>query len=179
MANYYNTLAGVTATQTTNASVTDLSGVNLFISMLPQAAYSSGEITAMKSFLSGGGTLFLIGEASGYVPGGISIPFLNDALAELGSPLSFIAAPDDPSQHDATGAQIASNPLTNGVHDLLYAFTSEVTGGTPLFFTTSKAAFIEVSAGEVSGVPEPAALPVMLLGGAALLYLARRRRTTA
>lgn len=176
---HYNALPGVTATQTTNASVTDLTGVNLFISMLPQAAYSSAELAAMNSFLSGGGTLFLFAEGNGYAPGGKSIPFLNAALSALGSSLSFVAANDDATDHHATGAQIAANSLTNGVNDLYYAYTSETTGGTPLFFTTSGAPFVEGSAPEVSGVPEPAALPAMLLGSAALLVFLRRRRSVA
>ena len=42
-ATYFNSLAGVSATTTTAASVTNLTGVNLFISMLQQAAYTAGE----------------------------------------------------------------------------------------------------------------------------------------
>jgi len=54
IASYYNGLSGVTATQTTATSVSSLAGVNLFITMLPQGAYSGAEISAMSSFLSGG-----------------------------------------------------------------------------------------------------------------------------
>lgn len=180
IAGYYNTLSGVTATETANTSVTDLTGVNLFISMLPQAAYSSAELAAMNAFVSGGGTLFLFAEGADYTPGGNSIPFLNAALSSLGSSLAFVAANDDPMEHHATGAQIASNPLTSGVNDLYYAYTSETTGGTPLFLTTTGATFVEGStAGVGPVVPEPAALPVMLLGSAALLVFLRRRRAQA
>ena len=43
IASYYNGLAGVTATQTTSTAVSSLAGVNLFITMLPQGAYSGAE----------------------------------------------------------------------------------------------------------------------------------------
>jgi hypothetical protein len=172
IATFYNTLGGVTANQTTTSSITNLSGVNLFISMLPQTAYSSGEISAMSSFLAGGGTLFLIGEGQGYAPGGVSLPFLNSALSSLGSPLSFVPASHDPGTHTASGGRIATNALTAGVNNFGYAYTSETIGGTPLFFDSTDAAFVEVSG---SATPEPGTLPVVVLGLTAILITHRHQ----
>jgi hypothetical protein len=178
IATYYNGLAGVTATQTTSTSVTSLTGVNLFITMLPQAAYSAGELSAMGSFLSGGGTLFFIGESSGYSGGGVADPIITSTLGLLGSAMTMSG--NDGSSYPMN-AVVVSNPLTAGVGTFVYGFTSFVSGGTALFETSSGAAqgspFVEVQTiGGTSTTPEPVSEVLMLGGLAGLGLLARRKK---
>jgi hypothetical protein len=177
IANYYNGLPGVTATQTTATSVTSLAGVNLFITILPQAAYSADEISAMSSFLSGGGTLFFIGESSGYSGGGVADPIITSTLSALGSTMTMSG--NDGSFY-SRNAVVVSNPLTAGVGTFTYGFTSFVSGGTALFDTNPGAAqgspFVEVqTVGGTSTTPEPVS-EVLTLGGLAGLGLLARRK---
>ena len=172
IANYYNGLGGVTATQSTAASITSLAGVNLFISMLPQSAYSSGEISAMQSLLASGGTIFFIGESTGYGPGGIADPIITSTLATLGSTMTM--AGNDHGTYP-TGATVLANPLTAGVSSFTYGFTSFITGGTPLFDTVGGTPFIAVESVGGAATPEPVT-GLMTLGGLAGLGLLARRK---
>ncbi len=143
----------------------DLAGASLLISAVPLAAYTPAEIALMSGFLNGGNTVFFMGENGGFAEGVAGNGFINTALSSLGSGLFLVNAVDDSGFHTAVGSQIALDPLTSGVNSFVYAAVSEVNGGTPLFFTTSGAPFVEVSA----AVPEPGTL-VML--GSGLLGLA-------
>ena len=171
IASYYNSLTGVTASQTTATSVTSLSGVNVFISMLPQSAYSAAELTAMSNLLTSGGTVFFIGESTGYGPGGVADPFITAALGSLGSTMTMTG--NDGSAYPQTAITVA-NPLTAGVSGFTYGFTSFVSGGTALFDTASGVAFIEEQS--TSSAPEPVTSALTLCGLAAFGVVARRTR---
>jgi hypothetical protein len=167
IANFYTGL-GVTVITTTAAfTASDLAGASLLISALPQSAYTPTEIALMSSFLSASNTVFFIGENE-QVPLNENA-IINAALSDLGSGLSIASAEDDAGWHTATGSQIAINPLTTGVNSFVYADVSEVSGGTPLFFTTSGAPFVEAAAPVSAPVPEPSTFSMMLL---VLLWLA-------
>jgi PEP-CTERM motif len=176
IASYYNGLSGVTATQTTATSVASLAGMNLFITMLPQGAYSGAEISAMSSFLSGGGTVFFIGEATGYIPGGIADPIITSTLGTLGSAMTMSGA----NGVDYGNAVVVPNALTAGVSNFNYVYTAWVSGGTPLFDTNPTSGtglpFIEVQTVGGSLTPEPASEVLMLGGLAGLGLLARRKK---
>jgi len=175
IANYYNSLPGVTATQTTS-SVDSLTGVNLFISILPQSTYSPAQFSAMNNFLSGSGTVFFIGESTGVPSGAIAAPIITAALGALGSNMTM-------SGNDASlfpvNAIVLANPLTAGVGTFQYGFSSFVSGGTPLLATNPGGSpFIEVqTVGGLSTVPEPVSAASILGGLAGVYLLALRRRS--
>ena len=168
---YYDSLSGVSSS-IFSGTVTSaqLSGVDLFVSILPVDNFTGSEIAAMDSFLSGGGDIFFLGEHSGFADYNARI---NDALTGLGSCLSIVNDSFDGYWHSATGSQIASDPYTAGVTLFRYAATSQVLGGTTLFYGTSGQPFVTYG---VAPIPAPGA---MLLGGIGigLVNWLRRRRT--
>jgi hypothetical protein len=180
IADYYNSGTNVTASVTNAASITSLTGVDLFVSIIPTGAYSPAQLTAMSTLLSAGGTVFFIGENQNYLVN--SLPYINSALSYLGTPMSLIPALDDPGIHNAGGSQIAANSMTQGVSHFWYAYTSEVSGGTPLLYTQSLAPFVSMSFtpnGPVTrgqGTPEPGTTCLITLGLAAAGWRVRARR---
>src|SRR4051794_36070800 len=85
---YYNSLPGVSAT-TTSGTITSanfLGGVDLFFIVVPNRSFAAPEISAMQTFLNGGGTLFLIGENNGFPTENAN---LNTVLAGLSAPMSL------------------------------------------------------------------------------------------
>lgn len=184
IADYYNSLSTVTASVTNAGSVSSLTGIDLFVSILPEAPYTAGQLSAMSTLLSAGGTVFFIAENQDYMVN--SLPYINSALSYLGSPISLVPGLDDPGIHDAAGAQIAANSLTRGVSNFWYAYTSEVSGGVPLLYTQSLAPFVSMSytpsntpAGPVTGnqlVPEPSTVGLLVAGLAVAGWRVRGRR---
>ena len=174
---FYNTVAGVTATMVTGTvTAATLSGANLFVSVLPDDAFSAGELTALSSFLAGGGTVFFLGEnnSSDFAVANAAI---NSALAALGSGLSIVPDLFDAGFQDATGAQIAADTFTAGVTSFRYAAPSRVAGGTDLFFGTQQQPFVAYQ--NTVAVPEPEAYGMLLAGLGLLGFAARRRNQNA
>jgi len=176
IANFYNLRPGVTATQTT-APESSLSGADLFISILPQTAYTLAELANIDSFLGRGGTLFLIGDSS-RTPGGVAAdPAINGVLASLGSAVSVGGV-------DQTAFAHAPQ-----VGNFQYGFTTFVTSGTPSPSTSTSTStvapliavdtvpqVVEVQA--VESMPEPASMLLFVSGLAGLGLLAHRRKKT-
>jgi len=165
---FYNSLSGVTST-VYNGPITpgQLAGVDLLMAPFLKATFSAAEVDEINNVRQSGGTLFVSGEADGVNGGEFANADVNALLAQLGSGMSIVNALLDIGGQIASGAQIATHPLTTDVTSFNYGATSIVTGGTPLFFTKSGSAFIAVD------VPEPTSA-VMLVAGA--LFLTRPKR---
>jgi hypothetical protein len=163
---FFDSLAGVTSTLISGA-VTDalLAGVDLFVVPLPDDNFAAAEVAAIADFLSGGGTLFLLGENNNVV---FDIPngAINQLLAALGSGMSLSdAALSGPGV-------LAVDPYTAGLNDLRFVAGSQVVGGTAIYSTQAGAGLI-AREGRVTQVPEPATL--LLFGAAAGVAGLRRR----
>jgi hypothetical protein len=169
---FYSGLSGVTSTLY-NGAVNDtlLSGKNLFVASMPDDAFTSAEISSLNKFLASGGSIFLLGEWDGFLS--TRTGYINTALAELGSSMSIILDYIDSEYHTATGSQIAADPFTLGVTSFSYAATSQVGGGTPLFFGTEGQPFVEYTA---TNVPEPATMLLLGFGIVGLAGLKRKKR---
>jgi len=105
---------------------TELSGVDLFIAMLPDDAFSSSEITVMSNFLATSGRILLIGEQHGFAA--TENGFLNSALASLGSAMSLGSSSIDSGFNNTSAGQISSHPLNSGVGLINYGNVNSVSG---------------------------------------------------
>ena len=168
---HYNSLGGVSSSTHAGAiTAAALSGVDLFVSILPESAFSASELAALSSF---GGSIMFLGENSFATAQNNNI---NAALAALGSSMSLLNTIFDAGILTATGAQIAADPLTAGVSSFVYGAPTEllVSGGTGLLFGMGGEAFIAYEGG-AAAVPEPGMLS--LLGAGLIGFgLTRRRR---
>ncbi|MEM9839631.1 MAG: hypothetical protein AAF830_10830 [Pseudomonadota bacterium] len=177
---FYSSQAGVTSTLLSNMAVLDatvLSGLDLFVSLVPDDDYSAAELNALSNFVSGGGVLFLLADNNNFPTQNGRI---NTLLASLGSSMSVVPnTVFDFGFQTATGGQIGVGALTAGVSSFTYAAPSELAvgmGAEQLLFGTGGQLFM-ASEGFVSGpeVPLPAA-PLLFASGFAALYASRKRK---
>jgi hypothetical protein len=171
---FYNTLPGVSSVLVSGTLTSGiLAGVNLFVSPVPDHSFTGPELTLLGSFLSGGGSIFFLGEnnSSDFTSANTVI---NSALAALGSPLSIVPDLFDSGFHGATGTQIATDPFTIGVTSFTYAAPSRVSGGTTLFYGSGQQPFLAYQI-----VPEPGSCVLLILGSALLLRVRARKIASA
>jgi hypothetical protein len=167
---FYNTIPGVSSTLVSGTVTSEtLLGVDLFVSLLPDDPFSASEITALRDFLSASGTVFFLGENNHSFftnPNDI----INSVLTDLGSGMAIVPDAFD-SYAEALGSQIATDPFTAGVGSFHYSVTSEVSGGTGLFFGSGQQPFISYGI----AVPEPSALLMFIISFLGLGSRCRRR----
>jgi len=176
MNNFYNSLGGVSSsTFAGNVTAAQLSGVDLFISMTPDNAFTAAEITAMSNLLGGGGSILFMGDNANFAPQNNRI---NAAVSALGGSMTILSTSFDSGFHTAVGGQIAVDPFTAGVNTFTYAAPSElmVTGGTPLFFGTGGQQFVAYEQTATNVIPEPTTVVVWSLLAALGLAAGWRRR---
>jgi hypothetical protein len=131
-------------------------------------------MSAIQSFLASGGNVLLTGEYIPFDPNADAN--INALLTFLGSPMSLGSTEIDAGFHTATGSQIAATPYTAGVTQFSYAATTSVSGGTPVFLTTTGVPFVEYTTTSAA-VPEPSSV-VMLLSILVVAGFVIRRRAT-
>jgi hypothetical protein len=152
---FYNGQSGVTSSIVLGPITASLlAGTNLFIDDLPDAALTAGEVTALKGFLAGGGSVFFIGEYGGFSQGTAANAAINSNLVALGSGMSLQGNFDLGVFTATTGnGQILSSTLSVGVSSFVYAAAGGVTGGQKIFLTSGlTTAFV---AAEFQGRPSP------------------------
>lgn len=169
---FYGALPGVTSNLLSGpVDAGDLAGLDLFLAPAPDHAFAADEVIAIQGLVDAGGSVFLLGEALG-IPFGVSAnASINALLAALGSGLAIVDASLERGSKVASGAQILADPLTSGVTAFDYGFTSEVSGGAPLFLTGGGIPFLAyevVQSSPPPSIPEP---PSLLLVAAALFGL--------
>ncbi|MBC7778475.1 MAG: hypothetical protein H7125_00080 [Proteobacteria bacterium] len=181
---YFDSLPGVNATVFSGfVSPLALAGTGLFVAVLPDNAFTPGEIAALSGYLQNGSNIMFLGDNAS-APSDAGNAAINAALTALGSSMTLVPGSlDDGSVANAMGSQIANDPFTAGVTSFRYVSTSSVTGGTPLFFTTGGAgggltigapAFVAYESFGTTVVPLPASWGLFALGIAAIGALRRR-----
>ncbi len=176
---FYNSLAGVTSSIVTGPiSTALLAGTNLFIDDLPDAALTTTEVAALRSFLAGGGSVLFLGEGNFFAPDRNS--YINANLTALGSRMRLGTDSLEAGSQTASGSQIVANPLTAGVTSFGYAFTNSITGGSSLFLNTNLATTFVATELQPASVPEPGSLTLITIALVTTAAVTRQRsRRTA
>src|ERR1041385_73237 len=147
---FFNTLTGISSLLVTGTVTSaTLAGANLFVSPVPDHSFTTAELNVLGNFLATGGNLFFLGDNNSpdFTASNLAI---NNALANLGIPLSIVPNLFDPGFNNATGSQIAVDPFTAGITSFTYAAPSQVSGGTTLFYGSGQQPFLAYQL-----VPEP------------------------
>ena len=149
---FYAGLGAASSLLTGTVTAGDLVGVDVFVVMLPDDAFTAAELTALADFASNGGTLLLMGEQDGFAAA--ENAHLNAALSSLGSAMSLDAASlDTAGLQDTVSGQIVAQPgLTDGVLVVNYGNVNSISGVSP-----SREIFLASDLSSVWGGFEPIA----------------------
>lgn len=163
--NHYNTLAGVTASESAaTLDATLLSGVDMLVvtanfqTIFQGPVYSASEYAAVSSYLQGGGSVLMIVETA------------IGATAPLASYNSFLTGIGSSIQMTGRGS---STETINGI------FGDFKVNGTSSTFSGGNAAYVAAGLGTVvatDSVPEPETWILMLSGLALIGFAAQRRK---
>lgn len=169
---FYNTQSGITSSLVTADTIindTLLTGVNLYISMMPSDNFTTAELNALSAYVTGGGSVFFMGELEGF---DLENTRINSALTILGSSMTILDAKLDLGF--TTTANIDPDPLNAGVSSFTFAASSTVSGGTSLIRSTNNTPIIAYE--NVPAVPVPAAIWLFGSGLLGFVGIARRKK---
>jgi hypothetical protein len=148
---FFGSKGQTTGTLSHGFSAASLAGTSLVIANMSNG-YSSGELAALNSYVVGGGRLVISSEGGGFP---FAINSANAVYGALGSSVVNDFGGFDGNFHNTTN--IAASPFTNGVASINYAYSSGLSGGTPLVFGVSNqtlVAFQQIGSGYVFGVTD-------------------------
>jgi hypothetical protein len=170
--NFYNSEGINSSILSGTVTGSALAGADLFVKILPTAPSSPGEITVLRQFLSGGGTVFFVGENGHYPDFTEEDTAINADLTALGSGLRINSDYYlEGEWTQITGSRIASDRFAAGVTSFSYGVTASVSGGTPLFFNLGdNKPFVAYES-----VPEPLSIVLLIVGAVGVLVWWRRR----
>ena len=127
---FYQGLGATSSLHTGAIASADLAGVDLLVIMVPDDAFSAGEIAAVDAFLTDGGDLLVFGEQDGFAA--IENGYVNDLLSGLGSAISLGSSSLDAGFNDTVPAQIVTQAgLTDGVAVVNYGNVNALVGVDP------------------------------------------------
>ena len=121
------TAVGSTGVDSTSTWPSSLSSYELVFLVAPATAFDAGQVTDLDGFISGGGTLVLIGDHSG-VSAGIA-PTLTTLLSDLGLSSSYTTDALDPYCSTTSTIVDSSHPVVAGMGGVgpEYAYSCDVT----------------------------------------------------
>lgn len=169
---FYDAQGGITSTMVAPDTIIDdalLTGIDLYISMLPSDNFTTPELNALSAYVSGGGSVFFMGELEGF---DLENTRINSALTILGSSMSILDAKLDLGF--TTTSNIDPDPLNTGVSSFTFAASSAVSGGTSLIRSTNNTPIIAYE--DVPAVPVPAAVWLFGSGLLGFMGIARRKK---
>jgi hypothetical protein len=170
--NFYNTQPSVSSIILSGPiTPTSLAGVQLLHVPAPHAAFTPAAVSAIGTFVSNGGTLFVAGESTAIPFGAATNAILNDLLAGLGLSVRLDNKAFDLGENYTEGAGVRPHMLTAGVDLFWYGATTTVTGGEPLFARQNG-----TGGTFVAFVPEPAGVSAAAIAAVSLTLLSRRAR---
>jgi hypothetical protein len=151
----------------------DLLGASLYLGFQNNTGWTAAEALLLKTFVEGGGHVFLLGDNNAFADLNAAI---NGLTAAMGSDL-FIVDDGIDEGLGAIATILTANSFTAGTDGLRYVSTSRVTGGTPLYGTADGLSPI-VAFDTLAAVPEPStwALAIIGFGFAGAALRSRQRR---
>jgi hypothetical protein len=120
-------IAAGAASSTTTTSWPSLTNVKLLLLGVNQSAFSSSQISDMRTMLSGGGTIVVVGEHATYNSGHHAN--LNSVLASLGANSRLNNATSYDAGCTQTATTVTSNTWTTGTSSMNYAYSSNISVG--------------------------------------------------
>ena len=139
--------SGVDAATTWPSS---LSGYKVIVLAVSSTSFSSSETSDLDSFVTAGGILVLMGEATGYNSSHVSV--FNTLLSDLGLGSYFDSSASLDSSCGQTASAATSHSLNDGASAIDYAYSGSVTVGssaTELYTGVSSQALVVYEDGVV------------------------------
>lgn len=177
---------GTTATET-QGSVTsaNLVGKDFLMTGFNRTSFSGAELSAISSFVSGGGSLFLFGEGNPTFSAANTA--MNTILSTVGSSMSLSTTSNFDNGGLTTFNATTATPFGNGVNTWKTGFTAEINlgSGTAVISgiadtrTFGTAVVYEEVAGPIAAIPVPASLPLLAAAVTALGFIRRRNHAVS